>query len=187
MPQKAFLFDLNGTMIDDMQYHINAWHKILNELGATISLEQTKAECYGKNAELLQRIFPDRFTTEEVTALSIAKETQYQKEFLPHLKLIDGLDHFLQQAAQHNIKMAIGSAAIMYNIDFVIDGLNLHHYINAIVSADDVNISKPHPETFVKCATQLQVDAKDCRSGITSQYAMCGYYYNAQQRRVCIV
>ena len=47
--RKAFLFDLNGTMIDDMQYHIKAWHRILNELGANIQMEKMKEECYGKN------------------------------------------------------------------------------------------------------------------------------------------
>ena len=42
---KAFLFDLNGTMINDMPYHIRAWHRILNSLGADISLERMKEEC----------------------------------------------------------------------------------------------------------------------------------------------
>ena len=42
--QKAFLFDLNGTMIDDMHYHIKAWHGILNALGANISLERMKVD-----------------------------------------------------------------------------------------------------------------------------------------------
>jgi beta-phosphoglucomutase-like phosphatase (HAD superfamily) len=55
---KAFLFDLNGTMINDMRYHVKAWHRILNELGAMISMEKMKEECYGKNHELLERIFP---------------------------------------------------------------------------------------------------------------------------------
>ena len=45
---KGFLFDLNGTMINDMSYHIGAWHRILNGLGAGISLERMKEECYGK-------------------------------------------------------------------------------------------------------------------------------------------
>ena len=36
--KKAYLFDLNGTMIDDMSYHIRAWHRILNELGANINI-----------------------------------------------------------------------------------------------------------------------------------------------------
>src|SRR3989337_1841004 len=128
MHYKAFLFDLNGTMINDMPYHIKAWHRILNELVAGISMERMKYECYGKNNELLERIFPSRFTEEEKNRMSLEKEKQYQKEFRPQLQLIKGLDNFLKQSQEAGIKMAIGSAAIMFNIDFVLDGLNIRHY-----------------------------------------------------------
>lgn len=159
---KAFLFDLNGTMIDDMGYHIKAWHTILNSLGANISLERTKAECYGKNHELLERVFPGRFSEAEKDRMSYAKEEQYQREFRPHLELIKGLDQFLEKAYQQHIPMAIGSAAITFNIDFVLDGLNIRHYFKSIVSADDVVNSKPDPETYLKCAAELGVAPNNC-------------------------
>lgn len=159
---QAFLFDLNGTIIDDMGYHIQAWHKIINDLGKPLTYEETKAECYGKNGEVLERVFPGRFTQEEKDAIGIAKETRYQEEFRPHLKLIAGLDVFFEKAKESGIKMAIGSAAIMYNVNFVLDGLNIRHYFDAIVSADDVQFSKPHPETFLKCAEQLNIPADKC-------------------------
>jgi beta-phosphoglucomutase len=44
----------------------------------------------------------------------------------------------------------------------VLDTLNIRHYFTAIVSADDVTLSKPHPETFLKAAAQLQVAPADC-------------------------
>jgi HAD superfamily hydrolase (TIGR01509 family) len=162
MKYKAFLFDLNGTMIDDMSYHIKAWHRILNELGAGLSVERVKEECYGKNQELLERVFPGRFSQEEKDRISLEKEKQYQQEFKPHLKLIKGLDNLLVKSHNDGIKMAIGSAAILYNIDFVVDGLHIREYFDAIVSADDVEHSKPDPETYDKCAQQLSVDAKNC-------------------------
>jgi len=162
MNYKAFLFDLNGTMIDDMQYHVKAWHRIFNELGANISMERMKAESYGKNHEVIERVMPGRFSEEEKTEMSFAKERQYQKEYKPHLKLIDGLDLFLKKAYQQNIKMAIGSAAIMFNIDFVLDGLDLRKYFSVIVSADDVKKSKPDPETYLKCAEALKVSPDEC-------------------------
>lgn len=162
MRYKAFLFDLNGTMINDMQYHINAWHRILNDLGAGISLERTKEECYGKNHELLERVFPGRFTLDEKNAMSIEKEKQYQQNFRPHLQLLPGLHEFLRHWRKAGIKMAIGSAAITFNIDFVLDGLDIRDCFDAIVSADDVSRSKPDPETYLKCAEQLGIVPADC-------------------------
>jgi beta-phosphoglucomutase len=158
----ALLFDLNGTIIDDMHYHINAWHRILNELGATISLERTKEECYGKNHELLERIFPGIYTIEEKDRMSIEKERAYQDAFRPQLKSIEGFDAFLQEAHERGIKIAIGSAAITFNIDFVLDGLGIRPLVEVVVSADDVMHSKPHPETFLKCAETLQLDPAEC-------------------------
>lgn len=159
---KALLFDLNGTMVDDMNYHIQAWYRISRELGAALTLEEVKAECYGKNGEVLERIFPGRFTEEEKNRISIEKEIQYRLEFKPYLKLLDGLDKFLALAHAHGWKMGIGSAAIQSNVDFVLDGLNIRHYFGAIVSADQVVHSKPDPETFLTCARLLDTDPSRC-------------------------
>ena len=162
MQQKAFIFDLNGTMIDDMDFHIRAWHSILTSLGAELSLEQVKLECYGKNEELLERIFPGRFSNEEMQTMILHKEKAYQLEFKPHLKLISGLESFLQKAFAESIPMGIGSAALPMNINYVLDGLQIRHYFKAIVSAVDVAFSKPHPETFLSCAKQLGVEPSNC-------------------------
>lgn len=160
----AFIFDLNGTMIDDMDYHIRAWHNLINtELGGNLSYEQVKKEMYGKNSEVLTRIFGKGvFTPERMDQLSIEKERGYQKEFRPHLKLIKGLNFLLERAYQDNIAMAIGSAAIMFNIDFVLDNLSIRHYFKALVSADDVQHSKPDPETYLKAAAILKINPSNC-------------------------
>ena len=158
----AFLFDLNGTMINDMPFHIKAWHRIAAFLGANISLERTKQECYGKNGDFLERVFPGRFTDEEKDRIGTEKEKAYQQEFRPHLKLIDGLPELLADAKSARIKMAIGTAAIRFNVDFVLNGLDIAHYFDAVVCADNVSLSKPHPETFVKCAEALSISPADC-------------------------
>ena len=159
---KGFLFDLNGTMVNDMPYHTQAWHNKIIALGGELTLEEMKHQCYGKNDELLERVFPGRFTLEEKIKIGNDKEAIYRIEFKPSLKLIDGLAIFLEQAATKKIKMAIGSAAIDENINFVIDNLQIRNHFDAIVSANNVTMSKPHPETFLKCATLLGLDPKDC-------------------------
>lgn len=161
---RAFIFDLNGTMINDMEYHLTAWYHILNnDLNAGLSRDVVKSHMYGKNGELLDRIFgKGRFNEEQVAEISMVKEKSYQEAFRPHLELIPGLSGFLRRADEHHIRMAIGSAAIMFNIDFILDNLSIRHYFQAIVSADDVTISKPHPETFLKAASLLGVDPPAC-------------------------
>jgi beta-phosphoglucomutase len=164
MNTKAFLFDLNGTMIDDMEYHAKAWSDILNnDLKAGLSYDEVKAQMYGKNDELLVRVFGENyFEPQKMQELSIEKERRYQSAYKPNLKLIDGLEQFLSEAKQQGIKLAIGSAAIPFNIDFVLDNLGIRNYFSAIVSADDVAISKPDPETYLKCAKELGVDPASC-------------------------
>lgn len=122
-----------------------------------------KPQLYGKNQQVLERMFgPDRFTAEQVQQLSLAKETRYQEAFRPHLRRLPGLAEFLAAAHARGIALAIGSAAIPFNSDFVVDGLNLRAYFPTIVSADDVTLSKPHPETFLKAAQLLGIAPADC-------------------------
>ena len=161
---QALIFDMNGTMINDMEYHTKAWQRIFNEeLGGNFSWNEVKAHMYGKNAEVLERVFgPDKFTDTEKEDLSFAKEKRYQQEYLPQLALLPGLAEFLEQAYQLQIPMAIASAAIPFNIDFVLDNLSIRHYFKAIVSVDDVLLSKPHPETFLKAAQLMNIDPVNC-------------------------
>lgn len=160
----AFLFDLNGTMVDDMAFHLDAWYEIIvDDLGAKMTRDEVKHQLYGKSEELLVRIFgTDRFTTEEIAAICLQKEAKYSMRYRPHVDLIPGLFSFLERAHDLGIPMALGTASIKENISLVIDTLKISHYFSAIVGADDVARSKPHPETFLSAAQKLGVAASSC-------------------------
>src|SRR5664279_2138101 len=106
-PPSGLIFDLNGTMINDMEFHIRSWTEILNQdLKAGLSAEQVKSQMYGKNSELLVRVFGEgRFTEDEMEFWSIEKEKRYQKAYLPHMQLIKGLNALLEKAFAKNIHM----------------------------------------------------------------------------------
>lgn len=161
---KAFLFDLNGTMIDDMKYHERAWYQAFTEgLQAAFSLEEMKAQMYGTNAEFIARMFgAGRFTDEQIEAVIAEKERNYQNSFRPYLRLIDGLDAFLQQAHRQGIRLGLGSAAPRINVDFAIDGLGIRLLFTGIVSGEDVARSKPDPEVFLRAAELCGVPPAAC-------------------------
>jgi len=85
-PYSAFIFDMNGTMIDDMHYHEEAWYAILvNELKAPLTRDEVKHQLYGKNSELFDRVFgPGRYSNEEVDAITLRKESRYRQDFYPN-------------------------------------------------------------------------------------------------------
>lgn len=164
MASRAFLFDLNGTIVDDMAYHKKVWyHVLVNELGANMSFEQVSAQMYGKNSELLDRVFgKGHFSPEQVHEIEMAKERKYQEIYRPDMQPLPGLIAFLEAARLAGIPMGIGSAAIPFNIDFVLDGLNIRTYFTSVVSAFDVPVSKPNPDVFLKGAKELGVAPENC-------------------------
>lgn len=118
---------------------------------------------YGKNDELFRRVFgPARFTQDEIDHWSLEKERRYQEAYKPHLRLIDGLEKFLKKAHGEKIALGIGTAAIPFNLDFVLDNLKLRDLFGAIVTADDVKISKPDPEVYLACAERLRAQPQQC-------------------------
>jgi beta-phosphoglucomutase family hydrolase len=164
MPKiKAFIFDMDGTMFDNMPYHLQAWEKIMAELGSSLQGQQLFKQLYGKNTEVLERIFgPERFTEEEMKKISIRKDAYFREIYGPHLKLIKGLQHFLTRSFEENILLGIGTGGLSENIDFGLEKTKTRHLFSAIVSEADVENSKPDPETFLKTAALLKVDPSAC-------------------------
>lgn len=159
---KALIFDMDGTMVDNMMTHHFGWQKTLAVYGLHLSHEEVVAKCHGKNVEIIERLFPGRFTVEERERISFEKESWYRSIFLPDLKLVNGLPALLETAKQVGIPMGIGTAAPKANVDFVLDNLNIRHYFQAVVDAEDVDKGKPDPGVFYAVADKLGVSYQDC-------------------------
>lgn len=149
-------------MVDNMMVHHRAWQTKLKEVGLDLSLDEVIARCHGRNDEILERLFGDRMTPEERLRVSQEKEAGYRQTFREQLRLVDGLPQFLNRAHALRIPMAIGTAAIIENVNYVLDELQIRHFFSAIVTEGDVTKGKPDPEVFYKAADLLGVAASDC-------------------------
>jgi beta-phosphoglucomutase family hydrolase len=160
---KAFLFDLDGTLIDTMPWHHKTWELVVKEMGSPLQGEELMKELYGNGAELMNRLVPGRtFTEDEARKIVDAKEERYRSLYGKQIEILQGAREFLDEALKLQIPMGIGTASNQANIDFALDFLNLRHYFTAIVGADDVQLSKPHPETWLKLADLLQTPPSHC-------------------------
>ena len=158
----GFLFDMDGTMIDNMMVHHRAWQKTLHDLGLPLSLEEVRQSIHGVNSEILARLFGDRFTAAERADIAEGKEAAYRQIFEHQISLIAGLDYFLQTAHNQHIGLAIGTAAPHQNVAFAVKKLQLEQYFSVVVDASHVKKGKPDPEVFLNAAEQLGIAIKDC-------------------------
>jgi beta-phosphoglucomutase len=160
---KAIIFDMDGTMINNMHYHLLAWERMAAELGSPLRGEPLLAQLYGSNRGVVERVFGvGRFSDAETQQIGDTKEAYYRELYYPHIRLIDGLPEFLERNQAQGIPMALGTASNMPNIDLTLDALHIRHYFKAIVSADDIKNGKPDPETYLKAAAQLGCAPVDC-------------------------
>jgi len=162
IPPMYFIFDMDGTMVDNMMVHHRAWQHILAENGIELDIDEVKKKIHGINEEILEREFGDFFSPADRKRIAWEKEATYRNIFKDDIALIAGLPQLLEEAYQSGIPMAIASAAPAENVDFVLDDLNLRQYFSAVVHASMVEKGKPDPEVFEKAAAALGASTADC-------------------------
>jgi beta-phosphoglucomutase len=69
---------------------------------------------------------------------------------------------FLEKLVEDQYKIGLGTAAIPFNVDFSLINLGIEAFFGVVVHAEDVKVSKPNPEVFLKCADQLGVAYEKC-------------------------
>ena len=159
---RAFVFDMDGTLVDNMRFHTEAWRKMLAENGVEMNAHDFLVKTAGKtNREILPTIF-DGISEERIAELGLRKESLYREGFLEHRRTIDGAVAFLEKAKTLGVKMAVATAAPVGNVEFILDGLDLRKYFEAVTTAADIKNGKPDPEIFLKSAEKLNVEAKNC-------------------------
>ena len=164
IPFKGILFDLDGTLVDNMMVHHRAWQRKLSDLGLEYTLDRVKAEIHGVNTEILERLFGDKYSPEERMAISREKEEAYREIFAPELldNTVGGALDFIKHAYAEDVPMAIGTAGPEENAFFVIDALDIRSMMGHVVHSGMVTNGKPDPEVFRLAAEGIGVALEDC-------------------------
>jgi beta-phosphoglucomutase family hydrolase len=160
---RAFIFDMDGTLVDNMEFHSRAWMALFESLGIHLEADEFQRRTAGKtNPEILRKFTGRNLSDDEIQVLSDQKENFYRDLYSPHLKATSGLLTFLEQAQEQHIPMGLATAAGKENIAFVLQGLKLDDFFSAIVGAEDIKKGKPDPEIFIKSANKLHVPPEGC-------------------------
>ncbi len=157
----AFIFDMDGTLIDSMGQHQKAWVYALNKFNIPFTAQQMLAMS-GKPTEQTVEILVEQANIQgiDVALVSETKEQRYHQ--LVHLEvhptpLLKVLEHYLGKKP-----MAVGTGASQQQAKMLLNKLGIAKQLQAIVGADLVVQHKPAPDTFLKCAELMQVEPQRC-------------------------
>lgn len=163
MKPAAVIFDLDGTLIDNNSYHIEAWKVFYKRLNREWSDEEYKTQFNGKiNRDIFNYIFQRELMPEEINAFTNEKEAMYRYLYAPYISPINGLIELLNEIQSASIKMAIATSGLPENVRFMFDNIAIEKYFEKVVDATYVTRGKPNPEIFLKAASFLYADPAQC-------------------------
>ncbi|OON63211.1 beta-phosphoglucomutase [Massilia sp. KIM] len=160
---RAFVFDMDGTIVDNMDFHTRSWIAFFERRGVTVDADEffrTTAGRQGK--EIIGSHLQEEFGEDDIALLIHEKEAVYRELYAPHLEAVAGFEDVIATARANGAKLAVATAAPPANIAFTLDGLDLRRHFDAIVGAADVARGKPHPDVFLKAAERCGVAPEHC-------------------------
>ncbi len=163
MKPEAVIFDLDGTLIDNNSYHIEAWKAFHNKIGRPFSHEEYKNKFNGKiNRDIFNYIFQRELSPEDIQAYTNEKEDLYRELYAPHISPVPGLIQLLEELDGENIPMAVATSGLPVNIRFMFDNIPIERYFKVVVNSTQITKGKPDPEIFLKAAAFLNADPTVC-------------------------
>jgi HAD superfamily hydrolase (TIGR01549 family) len=158
----AFIFDIDGTMIDSMPFHTRSWEVFLGRRGASTVPEDFFRRTAGRTGvEVMRELFP-ALSDEDAHALVREKEAIYRDLFAPRFQEIAGFSAFARAAKAAGVRVACATAGDPDNIRFALGGLGMRDFFDAAVGAHDVARGKPEPDLFLLAALRLGVPPARC-------------------------
>ena len=160
---EAAIFDMDGTMINNMAYHQKAWQEYLRRHGIELDEAEFKAKISGKkNDQIFEIVFGHPLGAEELALRTEEKESLYQELYAPNIIEVAGLTTVIDELHRRGIKTAIATTAPAGNRNFGLAALGMQDKFEVILGDEHVTHGKPDPEIYLKTAEQLGVEPAQC-------------------------
>ncbi len=160
------IFDFNGTLFFDSDYHNQAWNRLSYEIrNQPITIEEMNSGFHGvPNVEAIENLIPNKYTMEQKQELSQLKEKIYRDICLeqPSLSLVEGATQLFDWFVVKEIPFTIASASIIENIEFFCDVFNLTHWIKKEDIIYDDGTYADKVEMFNDALKNIHTDKDHC-------------------------
>ena len=155
---KGLIFDLDGTLADTMPYHFRSWKLACQKYGADIDTDflrkYTGTAGWVIASEIIKKCGVDgRVTVDQLIAEKVVEFHKIQHKIKPIQPVAD-----IARKYYGKLPMSVGTGGHREAVERTLEITGLRKYFDIIVTANDVQHFKPDPETFLKCAEQMQIE-----------------------------
>ncbi|MCC9072001.1 beta-phosphoglucomutase [Flavobacterium sp. F-65] len=160
MNTKAFIFDLDGVIVDTAKYHYLAWQKIANALNIDFTHEHNellKGVSRVRSLDIILELGNVQASQEDKDKWLIQKNEDYLTYLvdMDEREILPGVLPVLQFLKEKKQAIALGSAS--KNARPILEKTGIISYFDVIVDGNDVTNAKPDPEVFLKAAQLLNI------------------------------
>jgi HAD superfamily hydrolase (TIGR01549 family) len=158
---KAAIFDVDGTLLDSVDFHAMAWHEAMVRFGHDVSFQQVRSQI-GKGGDKLIPVFLSE--DEQRThgkELDTWRSEHFKTKYLPLVRPFSAVPDLLQRARHAGLRIAIASSAKKDELEKYLDIAGAKKLIDEMVSSEDVDESKPAPDIFIAVLKKLAIDGRD--------------------------
>ena len=161
---KAFIFDLDGVIVDTAKYHFLAWKKLANDIGIDFTHEQNEQLKGVSRIKSLEKILSwgNKTISQELFTELMAKKNEDYLSYIAKMdasEILPDVPKILNYLQEQNQPIALGSAS--KNARPILEKVKLIQQFNAIVDGNDVTKAKPDPEVFLNAAKALEITAEN--------------------------
>jgi beta-phosphoglucomutase-like phosphatase (HAD superfamily) len=157
----ALIFDMDGTMIDSMSYHARSWEVFAQRHGVKMDLAELMRRTTGRTGtECMGELFGRAMSREEALPLVQEKEQIYRDLFAPVFAEVRGFKAFEAAARGLGLKIAVGTAGDIDNVEFALSHLKLPQAPQAVIRGDMGLPGKPDPAIFLEASFAVSTSAK---------------------------
>jgi HAD superfamily hydrolase (TIGR01509 family) len=159
---RAVIFDLDGTLADNMAWHARAFEAFVARHGLPPVTMELRRRIDGKrNSEILPMLFGREMTPDEVDRYEDEKESAYRELSRGGIRAVSGAFELLDRLADQGIPVAVATSAPAPNVAFTLRELGLNDRLTLVARSDEVPRGKPAPDVYLRAA-ELTGVAPDC-------------------------
>jgi beta-phosphoglucomutase family hydrolase len=163
MGTRGVIFDLDGTLLDNMALHAEAFAVFVQRHALAPFDGNRRKQLDGKrNRDIFPVLFGRALADEELRQYADEKEGLYRELSRGRLVALAGLDRLLARLHARSIPVAVATSAPPENVRHTLAELGLDGRLDRVVRADEVPRGKPHPDVFLAAARLLGVPAAVC-------------------------